>query len=630
MSDSRLAMSRLLNLSTRSKLFVGFAVMIVFVAVAVGLGVVGINALRARQGEVYRTDFLNAQDLQLLLANQNAIRAAQLQVMLLKDRAEQERLEQVVHDKAEANRQALLRLLERNRNQPERLALLQELDRVRAAFRQTRDHELIPLIFAGKIAEAQHLALGVQAQRFERMWALGQRAIQQAEAHARFSMQASEQQASITIWLFVLTGVVALLAAVQMARLLARWIAAPLSEISQVATRIAQGDLSFQLADGGRRDEIGKLQQQFRHMALSLQDKATLARRIAAGDLSVQVVPQGERDALGHAFAAMLGSLKAKAEEAQRIAKGDLTVTVVAQSEQDVLGQAFAAMVNNLRQMNREVQEGMNVLAASASEIRVGTIQIASGAEQTVVSVAETTTTLEEVKQTAQVSSQKAKTVSTAAQKAAQVSQSGKKAVEQAIDGMQRIHEQMEQIAERIVRLSEQTQAIGEIITTVNDLAEQSNLLAVNASIEAAKAGEQGKGFAVVAGEVKSLAEQSKQATVQVRAILGDIQKATSGAVLATEQGGKAVQDGVRQSHEAGEAIRQLAASITESAQSAAQIAVSAQQQLAGMDQLALAMDNIRVASSQNVTSSKQAERAAQNLHELGQKLKGMLARYHI
>src|SRR4030067_173625 len=111
---------------------------------------------------------------------------------------------------------------------------------------------------------------------------------------------------------------------------------------------------------------------------------------------------------------------------------------------------------------------------------------------------------------------------------------------------MHRIQEQMESIAQSIVRLSEQGQAIGEIIATVNDLAEQSNMLAVNAAIEAAKAGEQGKGFAVVAQEVKSLAEQSKQATAQVRTILGDIQKATSGAVMATEQGSKAGETGGR------------------------------------------------------------------------------------
>jgi len=277
------------------------------------------------------------------------------------------------------------------------------------------------------------------------------------------------------------------------------------------------------------------------------------------------------------------------------------------------------------RTITWQLRASIAQLSTSSAEILATTTQVASGAAETAASVSETTATVEEVKQTAQVASQKARNVSDSAQKASQVSQSGRKSVEEAMQGMQRIQEQMESIAESIVRLSEQSQSIGEIIATVNDLAEQSNLLAVNAAIEAAKAGEQGKGFAVVAQEVKSLAEQSKQATAQVRTILGDIQKATSTAVLATEQGSKAVQAGVKQTGETGEAIRLLADSVNEAAQAATQIAASSQQQMVGMDQVAQAMENIKQASVQNVSGTKQAEVAAQSLHELGQKLSDMI-----
>jgi methyl-accepting chemotaxis protein len=273
------------------------------------------------------------------------------------------------------------------------------------------------------------------------------------------------------------------------------------------------------------------------------------------------------------------------------------------------------------RVITRQLRDSITQLSSSAAEILATTTQVASGAAETATAVSETTATVEEVKQTAQVASQKARYVSDSAQKVAQVSQTGRKSVDDAIAGMHRIQEQMESIAESIVRLSEQSQAIGEIIATVNDLAEQSNLLAVNAAIEATKAGEQGKGFAVVAQEVKSLAEQSKQATTQVRAILGDIQKATSTAVLATEQGHKAVEAGVKQSAVAADSIRQLTDSVNEAAQAATQIAASSQQQMVGMDQVALAMDNIKQASTQNVAGTRQAEVAAQSLHELGVRL---------
>jgi methyl-accepting chemotaxis protein len=277
------------------------------------------------------------------------------------------------------------------------------------------------------------------------------------------------------------------------------------------------------------------------------------------------------------------------------------------------------------RTLTRQLRASIDQLSTSSAEILATTTQVASGAAETATAVSETTATVEEVKQTAQLSSQKARSVSDSAQKASQVSQSGRKSVEEAMQGMQRIQEQMETIAESIVRLSEQSQSIGEIIATVNDLAEQSNLLAVNAAIEANKAGEQGKGFAVVAQEVKSLAEQSKQATSQVRTILGDIQRATSAAVLATEQGNKAVQAGVKQTTETGESIRLLADSIVEASQAATQIAASSQQQMVGMDQVALAMESIKQASVQNVSGTKQAEVAAQSLHELGQKLSDMI-----
>ena len=274
------------------------------------------------------------------------------------------------------------------------------------------------------------------------------------------------------------------------------------------------------------------------------------------------------------------------------------------------------------RVITRELRESIAQLSSSSAEILATTTQVASSAAETAAAVSETTATVEEVKQTAQHASQKAKYVSDSAQKASNVSQAGRRSVEEALHVMHRIREQMGSIAESIVQLSEQSHAIGQIIATVNDLAEQSNLLAVNAAIEAARAGEQGKSFGVVAHEIRSLAEQSKQATGQVRTILGDIQKATNIAVLATEQVNKAVEAGVKQSSETDEAIRLLSASINEAAQAATQIAASSHQQMVGMDQVAVAMNNIKEASEQNVAGTRQAELAAQGLHQMGVRLR--------
>jgi methyl-accepting chemotaxis protein len=329
----------------------------------------------------------------------------------------------------------------------------------------------------------------------------------------------------------------------------------------------------------------------------------------------------------------LAGPMQALSQAAERIATGDLRVDLpedVRADETGVLTRTFRQMVLRLREMMREIGEGVTVLASSASEITASTAQVAASSAETASSVAETSATAEEVKQTAKVASDKAAQVQDTAQRTVQVSQGGLKAMDDSIEAMRQIREQMDSVAQSILKLADQGMAIGEIIATVNDLADQSNLLSVNAAIEAARAGEEGAGFRVVAQEIRSLAEQSKQATVQVRAMLGEIQKATASAVMTTEQAGKVVRSGVALSESAAQSIRSMVASINESAQAAAQIAASAQQQAVGMDQVAYAMQNINQASAQNVAASRQTEAAAQNLQSLGLRLKAVVGQYQV
>ena len=317
----------------------------------------------------------------------------------------------------------------------------------------------------------------------------------------------------------------------------------------------------------------------------------------------------------------------------EKIAGGDLTVQLDNDNRHDEIGALItmqARMATNLREHIGKLIEGVNVLSASSSQILYSTSQLAAGSSETAAAVTETSTTVEEVKQTAQLSSQKARDVADTAQEAAAASYTGHMAVTETVAGMEHIRTQMSHIADSVIELSEQSQAIGDIISTVNDLAEQSNLLAVNAAIEAAKAGEHGRGFAVVAQEVKSLAEQSKQATAEVRTMLNQIQKATGTAVMATEQGSKAVDAGLAQCHNANEAIQTLSDSIDDAAQAAMQIAASSQEQLVGVDQVALAMNSIKEASTQTVVSMKELENAAHSLNDVGNGLKELAAHYHV
>jgi len=371
-----------------------------------------------------------------------------------------------------------------------------------------------------------------------------------------------------------------------------------------------------------------------RNVAGPLQELTAATERVTAGDLNaparVDVTRTDEIGVLERALQRMTVSLRAMASKAEQIAVGDLRTTIQPQSEADVLGSAFARMTGDLREQIRELIDATSVLSSAASEIVASSSQLASSATQSAAAVSETTTTVEEVRQTAQLASQRARYVSDSAQKAVQVADSGRKSTQDVEAGMARIRRQMEVMAASMALLSERGQAVGQIIATVEDISTQSNLLAVNAAIEAAKAGEHGMGFGVVAQEVKSLAEQSRQATNQVRSILGDIQKATAAAVMATEEGSKAVEAGSVQTERAGNAIQELGKSVNDAAQAALQIAASSQQQLVGVDQVAGAMESIKQASAQNVVSATQLETTARSLNDLGYRLKQTVERYKV
>ena len=234
---------------------------------------------------------------------------------------------------------------------------------------------------------------------------------------------------------------------------------------------------------------------------------------------------------------------------------------------------------------------------------------------------------MDELKTIAEQSVARAQEVAGTSQRTVEVSRTGQRVVEETVGSMREIRARVEGIAENILALSEQTQQIGEIIATVNEIAAQSNILALNASVEAARAGEYGKGFAVVAVEVRNLAEQSRQATAQVRAILSDIQKATNATVMATEEGTKQVEEGMVLALQSGESIEQLAGVIEESAQAATQMVAGGRQQATGVEQVAVAMQSINQATVQSLASTREAEKAAKPLHRraMSRRAGGML-----
>lgn len=317
-------------------------------------------------------------------------------------------------------------------------------------------------------------------------------------------------------------------------------------------------------------------------------------------------------------------------EVLERVAQGDLTARLVLPALDGTrregstvarLAVATNQMLDRLQRIVKEISRTLQRLDMDTQAILDATArQITMANEQDAV-VTETTATVNEVRATVTETAERAQSVAETAQVSVDISRTGTDAVNQTVSGMQLIRRRVEDIADNILVLSEHTQQIGEIIAAVNNLADQSRMLALNASVEAARAGEEGKGFAVVAMEVRNLADQNRDATVQVREILGEIQRATNAAVMVTEEGSKGVDTGQLLVNEAGEAIRNLASAIEEAALAAMQIAASTRQQTIGMDQLTAAMKTIKHATTETVSSTMQVEASVQRLRDAATKV---------
>ena len=288
---------------------------------------------------------------------------------------------------------------------------------------------------------------------------------------------------------------------------------------------------------------------------------------------------------------------RSRAEDALRKTSGDLQLTLSA------------------------VRETVAQLTTAGTRILASTTQQASGGRETAAAVTQVLTTVDQIASTAGQAAERARGVGATVKRTAEIGAAGLRAVEGAAAAMSEVRDLVESTAAKLVSLAEQAQAIDDIIATVNEIAEQTKILALNAAIEASRAGEHGRGFAVVASEVKSLADQSKRATVRVRQILGEVQRWSGEAVSSTGEVTRGVASAVEAGGEAGRAIATLSEALGEAAWASAQIAASASQQATGMGQISQAMRSVDLVVQKNLTSIRQIDQAAADLNVLSHRL---------
>lgn len=357
-------------------------------------------------------------------------------------------------------------------------------------------------------------------------------------------------------------------------------------------------------------------------------------RAMDAGTLAIDEVPQAIHTQLIPERSALDTSAQQLVDEAERVISNkidasDRTATL-AKWVMGFLGAlliaaAFAVSWWTGRRVTRRVTGMALTIDSAAAEVLAGASQQVSGAAEQATAVQETVTTVDELVQTAEQSTQRARVVAQRAHESADVAEQGRRAVEEATRGMDAIRSQVQDIAETVAVLAERAEAISDIVGTVDAIAAQTHLLAVNASIEAARAGDQGRGFSVIAGEVRGLADESRQTTARVGAIVEEITDRTNRAVMATEEGIKTVDAGAARVTQAGDTIVELADTIASAALAAEQIAASAGQQSAATTQISHAMRDLDQVMQQTVTAARQGEQAARELDGVAGQLKQLV-----
>jgi methyl-accepting chemotaxis protein len=329
---------------------------------------------------------------------------------------------------------------------------------------------------------------------------------------------------------------------------------------------------------------------------------------------------------------AITAPLRTAVSKANAIGAGDLTVAIEADST-DETGQLLATlgkMAANLRGIMAQVADTSDQVAASSNQLHATSDQIATGAEEVASQAGTVATAGEEMSATSNDIAQSCQHAAEGARRASQTAQNGAVVVEKTVQVMGQIAAKVQETARTVETLGERSDQIGAIIGTIEDIADQTNLLALNAAIEAARAGEQGRGFAVVADEVRALAERTTRATREIGDMIKAIQSETKGAVLAMDEGVQQVESGTQEAARSGEALQEILQQINDVAMQIHQVATAAEEQTATTSEISSNIVQITQVVQQTSQGAHESAQAAARLRNNADELQRLVRQFRL
>jgi methyl-accepting chemotaxis protein len=316
----------------------------------------------------------------------------------------------------------------------------------------------------------------------------------------------------------------------------------------------------------------------------------------------------------------------------EELAKGDLTVRMDGEFKNDfrTYQESINGLGESLEKLVTEITDAVAATASASAEISSSSEEMASGTQEQSSQTAEVASAIEQMSSTILETTRNAGHASQAALNAGATAKEGGKVVNETVEGMIRIENVVKQSARTVQELGKSSDQIGEIIQVIDDIADQTNLLALNAAIEAARAGEQGRGFAVVADEVRKLAERTAKATKEIAGMINQIQRDTNGAVESMQQGTIEVEKGKALAEKAGQSLREIIQGAEQVVQIVTQVAKASQEQTSASEQISKNIEMISNVTHESATGVEQIARAAGDLNHLTENLQNLISHFVI